>query len=117
MRARLSVRLIAAIAVIVCVSAGYALDHQGGYLHGAAAPVTSSILPAAPSVDSPLGAADRAIFKATRAQKGTPRWALAQNDVNEAITAMLGDFSCAAGVNLNESNAPRLTAMLRKLGP
>jgi acid phosphatase (class A) len=30
---------------------------------------------------------------------------------------MLRDFSCAAGADLNETSAPRLTAMLRKLGP
>jgi acid phosphatase (class A) len=117
MRARLSVGLIAALVVVGCVSSSLALEQQGGYLHGAAVPDTASILPAAPSVESPSGAADRGIFKVTRTLKDTPRWALAQSDANEGITAMLRDFSCAAGAGLNEANAPRLTAILRKLGP
>lgn len=117
MRARLSAGLIAAIVGVACVWAGQALDRQGGYLPGAAAPDMTRILPPAPSADSPQDAADRAIFKATRALKDTPRWSLATSDANEAITAMLRDFSCAAGVDLNETSAPRLTAMLRKLGP
>jgi len=117
MRARLSAGLIAAIVVVGCVSASQALDQQWGYLYAAAAPDTATILPAAPSVDSPEGAADRAIFKATRTLKDSPRWALAKGDANEAITAMLRDFSCAAGTDLNETSAPRFTAILRKLGP
>src|SRR4029077_19116761 len=86
-----------------------------GYLHEGHAPDTSRIVPPAPTTDSPLGAADRAIFKATRALKDTPRWALAQNDVNESIPAMLKDFSCATGMALDDKNAPRLAALLQKM--
>ena len=119
MGARLSFSLIATIAVVTFAPAGRALEPPGGYLHGArGSPDTSAkVLPAAPTVDSPLGAADRAIFKATRALKDTPRWSLATSDADSGITAMLRDFSCAAGVDLTEASAPRLTALLRKIGP
>jgi acid phosphatase (class A) len=104
----------AATAFAACLAVGQSLDSLG-YLHGAHAPDTSKILQAAPITDSPRGVADRAIYKATRALKDTPRWALAQNDVNESIPAMLKDFSCGAGANLTETNAPRLAAMLGKV--
>lgn len=96
-----------------CLAAGEAAA-PAGYLQGAAMPDTAKILPAAPTVDSPRGMADRAIFKATRSLKDTPRWALAQNDVDESAPAMMRDFSCAMGANLTEVGAPHLAELLRR---
>ncbi|HEX7760667.1 MAG TPA: phosphatase PAP2 family protein, partial [Caulobacteraceae bacterium] len=87
----------------------------GAYLSADKAPDTAAILPAAPAVNSPRGVADRAIFKATRALKGTPRWTLAQNDVSESTSSMLADFSCATGAKLTEASAPKIAALLSRL--
>ena len=116
MRMRLRIALAAAASTFLagCIAASQTLE-QLGYLHGAAAPDTARILPPAPEVGSPTAIADRAIFKATRAVEGSPRWALAQRDVNESIPAMLGDFSCAAGAKLDPKTAPGLNAILLKL--
>jgi acid phosphatase (class A) len=114
MRLRLAFAATAAALLAGCIAAGQTLE-QLGYLHGAAAPDTASILPAAPTAGSPLAAADRAIFRATRTLEGTRRWDLAKSDVNESIPAMLGDFSCAAGVQLTPLTAPRLNAILLRL--
>jgi len=84
-----------------------------GYL-GAAAPDTYRILPPAPVAGTTRYEADRAIFRSTRAFKDTPRWALAQNDVNQA--AILKDLSCAVGVELTSANAPTTTAMILRVG-
>jgi acid phosphatase (class A) len=81
---------------------------------GDALPDSYRILPPAPAVGSPRDDADRAIFRATRALKDTPRWALAQNDVNQA--AILKDMSCAVGVELTVQNAPVLSSMLPRVG-
>ncbi|HEY1927454.1 MAG TPA: phosphatase PAP2 family protein [Caulobacteraceae bacterium] len=88
----------------------------GGYLAGHE-PDTVAVVPQAPSPGSARDLEDRAVFKATRALDGSPRWALAQNDVDLRIPSILRDFSCAAGVTLTEQNAPALIAILRKLYP
>src|SRR5690242_1275989 len=74
-----------------------------GYL-GEAAPDTYAILPPSPQPGSPRDDADRAVFRATRAAKDTPRWALAQNDVNQF--AIMKDLACAIGVEITAQNAP-----------
>ena len=86
-----------------------------GYLGPDRAPEMVKILPPVPSDGSPQDLADRAIFRSTRALKGSPRWVMAKNDVDTTIPAMLRDFSCAAGVALTEANAPRLRALLIKM--
>jgi acid phosphatase (class A) len=85
-----------------------------GYL-GASAPDSYAILPPSPAPRSPRERADRAVYHATRALKGTPRWALAQTDVNQAL--ILKDLACAVGVELTPQNAPRTVAMILKLAP
>ncbi len=84
-----------------------------GYL-GAAAPDTYKILPPAPVPGTIRYEADRATFRATRSLKDTPRWRLAQNDVNQF--AILKDLSCAIGVDLTPTNAPKTTALIARVG-
>ncbi len=74
------------------------------------------VLPPPPAKDSPRDAADRAIFKATRALLDTPRGALATNDVATSPADMMRDFSCAVGVALTPANAPALRALVVKAG-
>lgn len=84
-----------------------------GYL-GDSGPDTYKILPPAPVVGTPRYEADRAVYKATRALKDSPRWSLAQNDVNQG--AILKDLSCAVGVELTAANAPKTSAMILRIG-
>lgn len=88
----------------------------GGYLKERE-PETLSILPPAPDVRSPRDLADRAIFKATRALKDTPRWTMATSDARISIVDLLRDFSCATGVNLDEKDAPALALTSRRVVP
>lgn len=85
-----------------------------GYL-GAAAPDTYAILPPSPTPGDPRDVADRKIFKASRRYAQDPRWAQAQNDANSA--GIVKDLACAIGVELTPQNAPKTTALLRKLAP
>jgi acid phosphatase (class A) len=85
-----------------------------GYL-GAAAPDTYAILPPSPTPGDARDEADRKIYKETRRYEHDPRWAQAQNDANSA--GIVKDLSCAIGVELTPQNAPRTTALLRKLSP
>jgi len=85
-----------------------------GYL-GSALPDTYAILPPSPAKGSPREKADQAVFRATRALKDTPRWALAQNDANQA--AIVQDLACAIGVELTPQNAPKTFALILKMAP
>jgi acid phosphatase (class A) len=81
---------------------------------GDALPDSYKILPPAPVAGTTRYEADRSIYLGTRSLKDTPRWALAQNDVNQA--AILKDLSCAVGVELTAKNAPKTTEMIFRVG-
>jgi acid phosphatase (class A) len=85
-----------------------------GYLAPGAAPDTLRILPPPPRAGSARQADDRAVFDATRALAGQPRWSLAVSDANLAQGPDL--FSCALGAKLDSRSAPILTAIFRKVG-
>lgn len=85
-----------------------------GYL-GLSAPDTYAILPPSPPPGSIRDKADRAEFLATRPLKDSPRWALATNDVD--IRGFMKDMACAVGVEITPQNAPRLMALVMKMGP
>jgi acid phosphatase (class A) len=84
-----------------------------GYL-GEALPNTYKILPPAPVPGTTRWEADRSIYLGTRKFQDTPRWKMAQGDVDSA--AILKDLSCAIGVELTKANAPKTTALIMKTG-
>ena len=86
------------------------------YLGQKAWPDASQILPAPPATGSQREVQDQALFKASRALEGSGRWKLAQNDVPTAPGAMLTNFQCATGLELTPQSAPKLTAMLSRVG-
>ena len=86
------------------------------YLNAQSWPDAAKILPAPPSTGSVREAQDQALFKATRALEGSGRWALAQTDLPTMPAAMLKDFQCAVGMDITPQNAPKLTAMLSRMG-
>jgi acid phosphatase (class A) len=73
---------------------------------------TAQLLPRAPRPGTARYEADRGVFRATRALQGTPRWVLAQHDVDYATPVLMADFSCAMGVNLDATRLPRLAALV-----
>ena len=75
-----------------------------------------AILPPAPRPDDARGKADRAIFRQTRKLVGTPRWALATNDVKLDDADMAHDFSCALGIALTPQNAPVTIRLIDAVG-
>jgi acid phosphatase (class A) len=70
------------------------------------------VLPVAPQPGDARAEADRAIFRETRAMAGTPRYALATNDVKLTPADLSRDYSCALGVQLTPENAPRTVALI-----
>lgn len=75
---------------------------------------TAELLPVAPKAGSARYEADRQVFRATRPLAGSPRWLLAQNDVDYATPKLLADFSCAMGVPLDAAKLPRLAALVER---
>jgi acid phosphatase (class A) len=55
------------------------------------------------------------VFLATRKLQDSPRWKMAQGDVDQ--TAILKDLACAIGVNLTKDNAPRTVALIYRVAP
>lgn len=77
---------------------------------------TSTVIPPMPAAGSPLSEADRAIFRSTRALKGSPRWEMAVQDLDErkVVYAM----RCALGVEIRDLNAaPKLSRVLLRVAP
>jgi acid phosphatase (class A) len=72
------------------------------------------VVPPAPIPQEPRGVADRAIFKLTRALKGSRRWDMAVGDVATDTPAMMRDFSCAARIDMTPANAPKTAALLER---
>lgn len=72
------------------------------------------VVPPAPIVQEPRGAADREIFKLTRALKGSQRWDMAIGDVASDTASMMRDFSCATRIGMTPDNAPKTAALLEK---
>ena len=116
MRAKLA---LAACAALLIGGAGLAVARedappsaQKGYL-AAGALDTSKVLTPAPRPGEARYEADRKTFLASRALKDSPRWTLAQADVDEK--KMLADFGCALGFTPTPETTPRLVALLVKL--
>lgn len=107
------------LACAVALCAGLAPAATPSEHHGYLAPGefdVTHILEPAPRKGDPRYEADRKIFRATRALRGTPRWNLATNDVDYTMPAMLRDFSCAVGVTLTPANVPALVSVLQRAG-
>jgi acid phosphatase (class A) len=105
---------LAALLAVLCLGAAPAPTTEG-YLPEAAAPDTLRILPEAPVAGTSRYEADRTVYLQTRGMKDGPRWSLAHADIDQ--NAILKDMACAVGVELTPVNAPRLAALVKRIGP
>ncbi len=106
--------LLTGLCVSLLAGAASARLPWKGYL-AAEALDTIAVLPPPPLAGSPEAEADRAIFRATRALKDTPRWAMAVTDLPERN--ILENLSCAIGADINPLATPKLTGLLVKMAP
>ena len=95
------------------VSCGVGRSQQ--YLTGSEIPDMTPVLPAAPVADDARDTRDRAIFRATRSLRGSPRWILAQSDDDWHTPALMKAFSCALGVAPDAAKTPRLAALMTEV--
>jgi acid phosphatase (class A) len=83
------------------------------YLLPAVVPQGIRILPPPPVQGSAAARADRTIFTATRKLKGSARWRIASEDVENTP---LDRYACALGMHLTPATAPALAHLLDKAG-
>lgn len=112
MQKRIKASLGVALALVSAAGVGGA-EPLEGYLAFREFDV-AHILEPAPRPGDPRYETDRKIFRATRALIGTPRWELATSDAKLDTTALLRDYSCAAGVTLTPEEAPKLVRVLER---
>lgn len=86
-----------------------------GYLKPSELPNSLVLLGAPPEADSAALARDEEARKATIPLRGTGRWKLAITDADLAFPQAADNFACAMGIKINETQTPRLYAMMQKV--
>lgn len=109
-------RPILAAAILLAAATGIGeAARQQGYLPDGAIDVLQ-VLPPAPVKGDARYKADRTIFKQTRKMIGSPRYKMATDDARYEADWLGRDFSCAVGVELTPTSAPRTFAMIQRAG-
>ncbi len=86
-----------------------------GYLPREALPNSLALLPPPPVAGSAAQAYDVEVSRKALALRGTPRWALANEDVNLMFPQAAGTFSCALNAPITEQDTPHLYMLLRRI--
>jgi acid phosphatase (class A) len=111
---RLGMIALAGVLTVVAGAAWAQFPYKGYF--GDTVMDNSTVVPPAPQPGSPQFEADLAIFKSTRALKGTPRWDMAVADVDEK--KVVYGMRCALGVEIdNLTDAPKLAKLLLRTAP
>ncbi|MEO8098577.1 MAG: phosphatase PAP2 family protein [Acidobacteriota bacterium] len=91
-----------------------ATPSRTGYLSTETTPDVAKVVPPAPETGDVRFNADMAIYRATRAIEGSPRWTMAQSDDNVSTAGIFNAFSCSLGMNLARENAPKTVALVTR---
>ena len=83
-----------------------------GYLGSAEVPDATSIIGPPPAAGTGTKVGDDRTYRLTRRLEGSARWQLAQRDADYSLTAVLSDFSCAAGRLLAPAGSPVLGTLV-----
>lgn len=86
-----------------------------GYLKPSELPNSLVLLGPPPESGSAALARDEEARRATIPLRGTGRWKLAITDADLAFPQAADNFSCAMGIKINETQTPRLYAMMQKV--
>ncbi|WP_439471583.1 acid phosphatase [Brevundimonas sp.] len=90
-------------------------DHPHGYLDKDAAPNAANFLPPPPAPGSLREQDDTVQYRATRALKGTPRWAQAAADNEIETPSAPRIFNEALGIEFVPEQMPTLTLLLGRM--
>lgn len=109
---RVRVGLAAIIAGLAAFGSATGQQAPAGYL--ASPPDPATVLRPAPKDGDARDLEDKRLYEAARRLEGSPRWAMAQADVPYDLATRLAGYSCAVGVTLTPSTAPKLAALVGK---
>ncbi len=90
-------------------------DRPAGYLGPQGAPDAARLLPPPPAEGSARSVADLAVYRATRALQGSPRWALAAADAELDTPRAPAALACALGVEPSPERTPALVTLLGRV--
>jgi acid phosphatase (class A) len=110
---RLTLSAAIAVAVLALVP-GLAADGPQPYLAPSDTPDAAKFLPDFPAKSSKAKAEDQYVFDLWRKKQADPRWSEAIADADWHTTAVLAGFTCALGVKLDQTNAPKLIALIER---
>ncbi|HET6420050.1 MAG TPA: phosphatase PAP2 family protein [Geobacteraceae bacterium] len=85
-----------------------------GFLADSDLPDSIALLGAPPADGSAAAAADEEAYRATRALRGSPRWALAARDSNLDFPEAAQVFSCALNAPITQKETPHLYDLLHR---
>ncbi len=85
-----------------------------GYLDRKALPNSLALLPKPPAEGSAVQAADLAVYTATRALRGTPRWDQATQDANLKFPKAASTYACTMDLPISQEQTPHLNMLLRR---
>lgn len=85
-----------------------------GYLEKSELPDSLQLVPPPPQDDSAALANDETVSKAMLALRGTPRWELAAQDAVLRFPAAATHFSCALGIQIDQTSTPHLVRVLER---
>jgi len=85
-----------------------------GYLPRESLPNSLALLPPPFAAGSAAQAYDEEVSRKAFALRGTPRWALANEDANIMFPQAAGTFSCALNAPITEQDTPHLYVLLRR---
>lgn len=85
-----------------------------GYLDRKRLPDSLALLPPPPAEGSPRAADDLQTYRATRALRDSPRWALAAQDAELRFPAAARTFQCALDAPISAERTPHLNMVLRR---
>lgn len=101
------------LVLLPLAAAAMAADRPTGYLAPHSVDLTP-VLPPAPAEGDIRYEADRDVYRDMKPLIGSPRWKLATADVDYKTSALLADFSCAAGLRLTPQDYPAITHLLER---
>jgi acid phosphatase (class A) len=103
-------KVIGLFIAVLAVCPASAQDRGSGYL-GNLSLELAAVIPPPPAPGSPADLADKATYKASRADVGSEQWALATKDIVEG-PGIVGRMQCAVGRSLTPEANPRTMKLL-----
>jgi len=100
--------------LITFAAAGFSYA-AGGFLSASEIPDSVAIIPPPPDAGGPGFARDAAVYKDTRALRGSERWKQAAFDADVSEAHLISYFTAQTGVQISKEKTPDAYALIKKI--